>query len=253
MRELSGKTAVVYGASAYVGAGIATALGVAGANVVVHYRGNETAARAVASQIVDRGGRALPLSADMTDEASLATFHERVLAEFGAVDAVVNSAHGPFEPQRVAEQSWDADWRVHLDALKGHFLACRSVVPIMRRQGGGRIVFVSGGLSQRLFEGFAAFSTVKAGLNAFCRTLALEEGRHQITVNIVAPGKVSADLPAAIMSEAWDEIETRQRASAPLGRYATVADVADAVLYFVSPGAAGVTGQTLFVAGGEVM
>lgn len=253
MRDLSGKTAVVFGASAYVGTGIAMAVGGAGANVVVHYRDNRAAAEAVVAGIADAGGRAVAEHADMTDEASVAALYDRAVAAFGTVDAMVNSAHGPFEPRRIAEQSWEADWGVHLDALKGHVLACRSVVPIMRRQGGGRIVFVSGGLSQRLFEGFSAFSTVKAGLNAFSRTLALEEGRHQITVNIVAPGKVSADVPAAVNSEAWDEIESRQRVSAPLGRYASVADVADAVLYFVSPGAAGITGQTLYVAAGEVM
>jgi 3-oxoacyl-[acyl-carrier protein] reductase len=253
MSSLRDKTAVVFGASAYVGAGIAAALGRAGANVVVHYRGNQAAAVAVVEDIERSGARAVPLRADMTEEDSIRELYAAAVDRFGSVDCMVNSAHGPFEPQFVADQSWDTDWRVHLDALKGHVLACKAVLPIMRGQGSGRIVFISGGLSHRLFEGFSAFSTVKAGLNAFSRTLAIEEGRHGITVNIVAPGKVAAEVPTAINSEAWDDIERRQRVAAPLGRYASVEDVADAVLYFLSPGAAGITGQTLYVAAGEVM
>lgn len=250
--RLKGLTAIVYGASAYVGSGIAAALGREGANVVVHYRRNAAAASTLVDEIERGGGRAVALGADMTDEDEVKRLLARAVDHFGSVDCVVNSAHGPFEPGQVVDQTWD-DWRVHLDALKGHVVICKTVVPIMRRQGGGRIVFISGGLSTRVFEGFSAFSTVKAGLNAFCKTLAIEEGRHQITVNIVAPGKVDAVVPAAVNSASWDEIEGRQRKAAALGRYASVADVAEATVYFLSPAASGMTGQTLFVAGGEVM
>lgn len=251
-RRLVGSTTIVYGASAYVGSGIALALSREGANVVVHYRRNSSAAEALVAQIEQSGGKAVALGADVVDEGEVGELLSRTIDHFGSVDCVVNSAHGPFEPSLVVDQTWE-DWRVHLDALKGHIVICKTAVPIMRRQGGGRIVFISGGLASRLFEGFSAFSTVKAGLNAFSKTLALEEGKHQITVNIVAPGKVGAEVPAAVNSAAWDEIEGRQRTAAPLGRYATVEDVSEAVVYFLSPGASGITGQTLFVASGEVM
>jgi 3-oxoacyl-[acyl-carrier protein] reductase len=251
MGRLRKLTTIVYGASGPVGAGIALALGREGSNVVVHYNKNEAAAADIVARIEAGGSRALALSADITDEAALNGLLKRTLDQFGAVDCVVNSAHGAFEPKAVADLEWD-DWRVHLDAQKGHFLICKTVLPIMRRQGSGRLVFVSGGLSHRLYAGFSAFSTVKAGLNAFSKTLALEEGRHGITINIVAPGKVS-DSGAAPTSDPWLGIEKHQLAAAPLGRYATGADVAEAVLFFLSPTAAGMTGQVLFVAGGEVM
>jgi 3-oxoacyl-[acyl-carrier protein] reductase len=251
VKKLEGQSVIVYGASGPVGAGIALALGREGASVVVHYHRNRTAALDLVSKIEQAGAGAIALAADVTDEGEVQRLLERAVAAFGTVDGVVNCAHGPFEPRTIAETSWD-DWRVHLAALKGHFLICKSVLPIMRKQRSGRIVFVSGGLSLRVFQGFSAFSTVKAGLNAFSKTLALEEGPHGITVNIVAPGKVVTDQSPA-NSAAWQEIESRQLSTAPLGRYANVADVAEAVLFFLSPGADGMTGQTLFVAAGEVM
>jgi 3-oxoacyl-[acyl-carrier protein] reductase len=251
-KKLQERSIIVYGASAPIGAGIALALSREGANVVVHYRRNRASADEIVAGIQTAGAHAIALSADVTDDVEVAALLDRATAHFGSVDGVVNCVHGPFEPRLVAEHTWD-DWRVHLDALKGHVVICKSVLPIMRKQGGGRIVFISGGLSHRLFEGFSAFSTVKAGLNAFSKTLALEEGKHQITVNIVAPGKVETDLQVTTNSAAWIEIEHRQRVAAPLLRYATIRDVAGAVLYFLSPEASGITGQTLFVASGEVM
>lgn len=252
MKRLEGQTVIVYGASGPVGAGVASALGREGAAVVVHYHRNRAAAESIVGKIEVAGSRAAALAADITDERAVAALLKDTMARFGRVDGVVNCAHGPFEPRLIAEQTW-ADWRLHLDAMKGHFVICKSVLPIMRRQRCGKIVFLSGGLSQRVFEGFSIFSTVKAGLNAFSKTLALEEGKHGITVNIVAPGKVVPDVPVSPNSAAWDEIESRQLGKAPLGRYATVEDVAEAVLFFLSPRAGGMTGQTLFVAAGEVM
>jgi 3-oxoacyl-[acyl-carrier protein] reductase len=104
-----------------------------------------------------------------------------------------------------------------------------------------------------LLPGFSAYSAVKAGLNAFSKTLALEEGASGITVNIVAPGKVASATDQSPASAAWAEAEAHQLAASPLGRHATAEDVADAVLFFASAAAVGLTGQTLFVAGGEIM
>ena len=251
---LEGQTAIVYGGSGLVGSVVAVILAGEAANVVVHYRHNAAVATRVAADITALGGRAVASQADVTDEASIEALVNDTEERFGAIHIVVNAAHGQFEPKAVADMTW-SDWDLHLDALKGHFLMCKSVLPIMRRQHYGRIVFISGGLSHRLYEGFSAYTTVKLGLNGFSKTLALEEGRRNITVNIVAPGKVvPMDAPeSADTSEAWDEIEQRELSNAVLGRYATPEDVAHAVLYFVSPSASGITGQTLFVAGGEVM
>jgi 3-oxoacyl-[acyl-carrier protein] reductase len=172
----------------------------------------------------------------------------------GGLHVLVNTVHGQFTPKPIAEMSW-TDWSVHLDALKAQFLVCQAVLPSMREQRYGRIIYISAGLSKRLFRGCSAYSTVKAGLNAFCKTLAIEEGRYGITVNIVAPGKVVPDdgREPTDNPEDWEALNRQSMSKAPLGREATANDVADAVVYFASRQAGGITGQTLFVAGGEIM
>jgi 3-oxoacyl-[acyl-carrier protein] reductase len=167
---------------------------------------------------------------------------------------MVNTVHGQFEPKGVAEMTW-SDWKPHLLGLKAHFLLCKAVLPSMHSHHYGRIVYVSAGLSRRLFAGCSGYSTVKAGLNVFCKTLAIEEGKHGITVNIVAPGKVVPldGREATDNPDDWEEMNRQCLDSSPLGCPATSADVAQAVLFFASPQASGITGQTLFVAGGEIM
>jgi 3-oxoacyl-[acyl-carrier protein] reductase len=160
--------------------------------------------------------------------------------------------HGSADPKNVADMQWE-DWAVHLAALKCHFLLCRMVLPYLREQHYKRIVFISRGLSRRYFRGCSAYTTVKAGLNGFCKTLALEEGMHGITVNIVAPGRVIPTEKKSPPDQSWEEMDRHWISNAPLWRDATAEDVAAAVLYFVSPQAGCITGQTLFVAGGEIM
>ncbi len=109
----------------------------------------------------------------------------------GRVDGVVNLIHRDkeFEPCRAADMSWK-NWEPHVEAMQAHFHVCKAVIPYMRKQQYGRIVYLSGGLSCRFFEGCAPFSAVKAGMNAFSKTVALEEGKYNITVNTVAPERL---------------------------------------------------------------
>lgn len=205
-------------------------------------------------EIEASGGNAIAIQADITDMVSIQDLIEKVLGNYQSLQILVNAVHGQFNPRSVSDMIWE-DWEIHLNAIKGHFLLCKAVLPIMRSQHYGRIVYISGGLSRRYFSGCSAYTTVKAGLNGFCKTLAIEEGFNGITVNIVAPGKVipgdggsSTDKP-----EEWDALNQQSMANIPLGRYASGEDVANAVVYFASPQAAGITGQTLYVAGGEIM
>lgn len=250
---VSTRTALVCGGSGRIGSSIATALAARGDRVAVHCRRGADRAAAVVKTIESAGGDAFTVQADLTDEESVSELVQ-ALERKGGLHILVSAVHGQFTPRPVADMDWD-DWFVHLDALKAHFLICRHVLPSMREQAYGRIVYISAGLSERLFAGCSAYSTIKAGLNAFCKTMAIEEGQYGITVNIVAPGKVvptdgreSTDNP-----EDWETLNRRSMSRAPLGRHATAEDVANAVLHFTSRQASGVTGQTLFVAGGEIM
>lgn len=253
-RLLEGQIALVYGATGRVGSATAMVLAQHGATVVCHYHRNAAGAEKLVSDIEQARGKAIALGADATDESAVVGLLSQIEARLGGLHSVVNTVHGDFDPKPIAEMNW-SDWDIHLEGLKVHFLLCRNLLPIMRRQRFGRIVFISGGLARRLLIGCSPYTTVKAGLNGFCKALAFEEGRHNITVNIVAPGKVIPldDRPSTDNPDAWAGAESREAEAAPLGRFATALDVAYAALYFVSPWASCISGQTLYVAGGEIM
>jgi 3-oxoacyl-[acyl-carrier protein] reductase len=248
------KVALICGGSGRVGSVIAKSLAADGRLVAIQYCHNSAAADLVASTIIASGGSAITLQANLCDETAVQKLASDTRQHWGGLHILVNAVHGQFSPKDVVDMEWE-DWSVHLDALKGHFLVCKTVVPIMRSQHDGRIIFISGGLSKRLLRGCAAYTTIKAGLNGFCKTLALEEGRQGITVNIVAPGKVVMETGQASTDhpEVWKALNQQSLSHSPLGRDATGQDVANAVRYFASEGASCITGQTLFVTGGEIM
>jgi 3-oxoacyl-[acyl-carrier protein] reductase len=250
--DLRDQVAVVCGASGRIGGEIAKQLAGSGATVAVHFRSRAERAMALASAIAQAGGRAHPFHADLTDEFSVSRFFEQIEAKLGGIHILVNAVHGPAGLKNVADMSWE-DWQVHLDALKSHFLVCKQALKYLREQHYGRIVFISGGLSRRYHPGCSAYTTIKRGLNGFCATLAMEEGVNGITVNIVAPGRVVPSDAESPPDESWEKLDREWASNAPIGRDATAEDVAGAVLYFASPRAGCITGQTLFVAGGEIM
>jgi 3-oxoacyl-[acyl-carrier protein] reductase len=248
------QTALICGASGRVGSSIAKIMAAKGFNTIIQYRQNRDQADQIVDEISATGGEALAVQADVTTEQSVQAMVSAIQQRYETIHILVNAVHGQFDPKEIIDMNWN-DWTVHLDALKGHFLLCKAVLPMMRSQHYGRIIYISGGLSSRYFKGCSAYTTIKAGLNGFCKTLAIEEGRNGITANIVAPGKVamadggeSTDNP-----QAWEKLNQQSIVNNPLGRYATTDDVANAVMYFAYPESSGITGQTLFVAGGEIM
>lgn len=250
--DLTGKTAIVLGAVGNLGQQIAGALYEHGANVAVNYYHNEEDKAAALLNRLDAGGeRSLAAFCDVGQETSVKAFVDQVGEAFQRVDILVNLVHNPeFVPKNVADMEW-SDWNNHLVAQKGHFLICKYVLPYMRAQQYGRIIYISGGLAVRHMGGSSAFAAVKSGLTAFSKTLAIEEGPNHITVNIVAPGKItSLDSDGAF---SWSDKEAELLEKTPLRRFATQEDVANAVLYFASPIADAMTGQTLYVACGELM
>lgn len=254
MGILDGQTVIILGGSGLIGRAVAQRVSQENAAVIVHYYRNEAAALRLVADIQRAGRRAEAFQAELGEEKSVRSLIRKAVLHFGAIHAVVDSAYGDFIPRPVVDMQWE-DWEVHIKALQGHFLVCKAVIPYMREQKYGRIVYISGALSRRFFRGCSAYTAIKAGINGFCKTLALEEGAHHITVNIVAPGKVApSDTSASTRpADMRDELGDHAASSIPLGRFATPEDVAEAVLYFISPTASGITGQTLFVAGGEFM
>lgn len=239
---------IVFGATGSVGSGVCRSLAKAGHTVIVHYFSNAAKANRLVEEIQAAGGCACAEQADVRELEQVESLVKRVDAKFGAVHAGVNFIHrDDYRVAEVADLTWK-DWDHHLDAMKSNFNICKALLPVMKRQQYGRIIYISGGLAYRFFNGCAAYSAVKAGLNAFSKSLATEVGKDHITVNVVSPGKV-----AQTDSSLGDRFQEDNVSKCPLGRYTTPTDLAGVINFFTSPAADNITGQTIYVSGGEIM
>jgi 3-oxoacyl-[acyl-carrier protein] reductase len=244
--DLSGRIALVTGASRGIGRATALALAEAGATVVAAARGQNAGETAAA--ITAAGGQALALPLEVTDPASVAALVDAVLARFGRIDVLVNNA-GITRDQlllRMKRDDWDA---VLATNLGGAFQCTQAVVKPMMKQRYGRIVFISSVVGQTGNAGQANYAASKAGLIGFAKSLARELASRQITVNVVAPGLIDTDMTRAISPEA----HASWAAQVPLGRLGAPEDVAAAVRFLASDAAGYVTGQVLAVNGGMYM
>ena len=244
MFDLTGKTALVTGASRGLGQAVARAFHARGATVALTGT-REEALRALADGL---GGRAHVLPCDLADAESLAALPKRAEAAMGSVDILVNNA-GLTRDNLFLRMS-DADWDLVLSVnLTAAARLSRAVLRGMMKARWGRIVNVSSVVGATGNAGQANYAAAKAGLVGFSKALAQEVAGRGITVNCVAPGfiatamtdRLSDDRRAAILSQV------------PAGRMGTPEEIAAAVLYLASPEAAYVTGATLHVNGGMAM
>lgn len=248
-RPLSGRTALVTGAGRGVGRGIALALAQAGARVAVNDLHPERAA-AVAAEVAEQAGDALPLAFDVTDEAAVRDALARLREQAGGVDVLVHNAgvlDGGGRPNRFADMPV-ADWRSQLELnLAALMLLAQQVLPHQVEQGWGRIVQISSGASaQGLPIGVAAYGAAKAGGEGLMRHLAVEYGPHGVTANSLALGLMEG-LGRA------DEPRLRRMIDAvPVGRLGTGADVGAAVLWLASEPGGYTNGQVIHLNGGTV-
>lgn len=243
---LTGKVAIVTGASRGIGRAIALALAEAGARVVVNYRSQVESAEAVVATIQAQSGQAVAVQADVSNYAAAHELVKATTAAFGQVDILVNNA-GTTRDMLLAMMS-EEQWDVVLETnLKSAFNCCKAVLrPMMRRKQGGRIINISSvsGLSGQ--AGQANYSASKAGLHGLTKSLARELGPRQITVNAIAPGIIPTDLTADLSPDLVGKIMDW----IPLGRLGTAEDVAHLVVFLASYQAAYITGEIIRVDGG---
>jgi NAD(P)-dependent dehydrogenase (short-subunit alcohol dehydrogenase family) len=245
---LEGKRALVTGASRGMGRAIASALADAGADVAVTSRNGDDA-EPVAVALRAKGRRSMALLLEVRNEASIRVCFQRIDREWGSVDILVNNA-GTNIPQGLEtldEDSWDTVIDIDLKGLV--FVTQAAAARMVAAQRGGRIVSIASiygvvGRRERV-----AYSAAKGAVVNLTRSLALELAPHGITVNAVGPSLVETDLTRERMKRnpAFREEEV---ARTPLGRLGTPEDVAAAVVFFASPAAGFITGQTLLVDGG---
>ncbi|MQA31385.1 MAG: 3-oxoacyl-[acyl-carrier-protein] reductase [Luteitalea sp.] len=246
MIDLSGKVALVTGASRGIGRAIALKLAAQGATVVAAARGENASGTAAA--IAAAGGRAEAIGIDVTDAASLEKAPAGIVQRHGRLDIVVSNA-GITRDQlviRMKREDWDAVLATNLTAS---FTLTQSALRPMLKQRGGRIIVVSSVVGQMGNAGQANYAASKAGLIGFAKALAREVASRGITVNVIAPGLVDTDMTRAVA----DKAQIDWAAQIPLGRLGTVDDVAAATCFLASDEAAYITGHVLAVNGGMYM
>jgi 3-oxoacyl-[acyl-carrier protein] reductase len=246
MFDLSGRVAIVTGASRGIGSGIAAALAARGAVVVAAAR--ESNAQATVAAIEAAGHRAELASVDVTDQQSIDGMVSGALERHGRIDILVNNA-GIARDQlmlRMKRDDWDQVLATNLTAA---FACSQAVIKPMIKQRSGRIVNISSVVGQMGNAGQANYAASKAGLIGLTKAMARELASRAITVNAVTPGFVETDMTKAIAGKAQGD----WIANIPLGRIGTPADVAAAVCFLASDEAAYITGQVLAVNGGMYM
>lgn len=233
------------------GIGRAVALKLAGNGILVLIADREgAAAEEVRRTIVAGGGRAETVRVDVARAGEVEGAIGSVFRRHGRIDVLANIAGGSFYRKPIAETSWQ-EWKEILDAnLKGTFLFCREVAPIMQRQRRGRIINTSSNYGVAGSALRAAYSAAKAGIIAFSKSLALELAPYGVLVNVVAPGPT--DTPR-VMEHWTPETRKEREKEIPLGRTGRPDDLAEAFCFLCGPESAWMTGQTLHVNGGIVM
>jgi pteridine reductase len=239
--ELRGKVALVTGAGRRLGRAMAQALAQRGMRVAIHHHESAQGAEQLRQEIARAGGQAACFSADLTDAAAAVTLPQQVVAHWGGLDVLVNSA--AIMRRLRLEETTPADWdAIHNLNLRAVFFCTQGAAPALKAAG-GKVVNLADLAGLEPWPGFAAHSVSKAGVVMLTRVLALSLAPN-VTVNAIAPGAVL--VPEDYPPEERDRLAR----STPLGRLGAPADVINALLYLLEGGDF-VTGETLVVDGGR--
>ena len=251
-RPLAGQVAIVTGGAKGIGAAVAECLAEDGAHVALVARGEEALrAKAIALDEKFTGRESLAVPCDVTDEQQVRAMVDAVADRFGGVDILVNTAGGTGPIETPAHEYPVEEFRRILELnVIGTFLPCKHVIPHLISRGGGRIVNLAGTSGLRGYRNRSGYSSSKWAVRGLTRTLALELGRYDITVNDVCPNVTNgARMERIVVEKARrvgmtpEEVYADFAAQTALGRFVEESDVAEAVRFLVSPSARNITGH----------
>ncbi len=245
--DLSGRIAVITGASGALGRVMARTLADAGADVALCYYRDREAASRLHAEIAAKGRQVIAVQTDVTNQASIQALQEQVAAQLGAADIIVNNA--------VIQYTWTSVLEQPAEDYEGQFRSCvlhnvymaQVFIPMMIQGGWGRVISINTECSMQNFAGQSAYTAGKRGMDGVLRVLAKEVGEHGITVNQVAPGWTISEK-----SESRDADE-HYWSKVPMQRRGTAQEIANAVLFLASDLASYITGAYIPVCGGNVM
>jgi len=240
--SLKGKNALVTGSSRGIGRAIADRLAADGAAVVINYTRNEQPAQAVVDNIVAKGGKAIAIQGDISKPAEMGRLFSEAEKGMGQLDIVVANAGVYIAKPFVENTEADYDYIFNINT-KGVFFTLQEAARRVRE--GGRIVVVSTGGTKMLFPNNSLYLGSKGAIEQFARTLAIELGPRNVTVNVLSPGFTDTDM----MPEEYREYGA---SLSPFKRVGTPEDVAEVAAFLVSDAARWVTGQNLQAGGGVV-
>ncbi|RJQ79051.1 glucose 1-dehydrogenase [Pseudonocardiaceae bacterium YIM PH 21723] len=246
MSALNGKIALVTGGSRGIGRAIAERLAHDGAQVVVHYGSNETAAKETVAAIEAAGGKAVAVRAELGVPGDVDTLLSGLREHVSEVDILVNNAAiaRGYSIETATEEEFDAHFAIN---VKAPFFLTQQLLPLLRD--GGRIINISSGVTRVAFPENIVYAVSKGALDVFGHTLAKHLGPRGITVNTVHPGFTETDMAAKFLNST-PEIRAEAEAVTALGRLGKPEDIADAVAFLASDDARWVTGTTVDVSGG---
>ncbi len=249
MIDLKGQVAVVTGGSRGIGRAACLLLARAGADIAFGYRLNQQAAEEVLAEIRRTGRKGVAVQGDLSRAKDAQILVTRAAESLGRLDILVNNhgiwKDGPIES--MSENEWDETLDVN---LKGVFLCTQAAVPLMKRQGRGRIINLASTAGQRGEALHSHYAASKGAIIAFTKSLGPELCRHGILVNCVAPGWVDTDMSAEALAGPDRE---RIRATIPMGRPGTPEEIASGILFFASQLSDYCCGEILNINGGSVL
>ena len=253
--DFNDQVVLVTGGSRGIGAAVARAFAARGARVAVNYLRRHDAAAAVTSACEEAGGHAVALQADVTVPEQVSALVERIVAEFGRIDVLVNNAFAPygFDPERrksFGQLTWPDYLQQYEASVGAAFHLCQAVLPHMRMRAQGAIVNLVSDLVDDPVVPYHDYGTAKAALVGFSRQLAAEVGPLGVRVNCVAPGLVHPTEGSAGTRASFRE---SIMAATPLRRLARPEDIAGPVLFLASRASGFMTGQVLLVDCGRIM